>query len=151
MKDWKTIYSNLPEEELDKIAILRVMECTNGVIQHAFRGEEEYALSIEETRRAMKFSMSCIKNLAIPLKEETLTFSSETEELMREARDYYISGVKQGSDEDFAEFMRISEASAQACGLPRLIKARQILEDNVDDLPANTLNWGLSYLMQFFR
>ena len=68
MKDWKTIYSNLPEEELDKIAILRVMECTNGVIQHAFRGEEEYALSIEETRRAMKFSMSCIKNLAIPLK-----------------------------------------------------------------------------------
>ena len=151
MKDWKTIYNNLPPEELDKIAILRVMECTNGVIQHAFRGEEDYALPIEETRKAMKFSMSCMKNMAIPLKKETITFAPETEELMREARELYVSGVKQGNDEDFAEFMRVSEASAQACGLQRLIKARQILEDNVDDLPPNTLNWGLAYLMQFFK
>ena len=151
MKNWKELYDALPDTEKDKIAILRVMECTNGVIQHAFRDGEEYALPIEETRKAMKFSMSCIKNMAIPLKEETITFEPETEELMRQARDLYISGVKQGSDEDFAEFMRISEASAQACGLQRLIKARQVLEENVDDLPPNTLNWGLAYLMQFFK
>ena len=37
MKNWKEIYGNLPSDELDKIAILRVMECTNGVIQYAFR------------------------------------------------------------------------------------------------------------------
>jgi len=151
MKNWKKLYDALPDTEKDKIAILRVMECTNGVIQHAFRDGEEYALPVEETRKAMKFSMSCIKNMAIPLKEETITFEPETEELMRQARDLYVSGVKQGSDEDFAEFMRISEASAQACGLQRLIKARQILEENVDDLPPNTLNWGLAYLMQFFK
>ena len=151
MKNWKELYDALPDTEKDKIAILRVMECTNGVIQHAFRDGEEYALPIEETRKAMKFSMSCIKNMAIPLKEETITFEPETEELMRQARDLYVSGVKQGSDEDFAEFMRISEASAQACGLQRLIKARQVLEENVDDLPPNTLNWGLAYLMQFFK
>ena len=151
MRNWKELYDALPDTEKDKIAILRVMECTNGVIQHAFRDGEEYALPVEETRKAMKFSMSCIKNMAIPLKEETITFEPETEELMRQARDLYVSGVKQGSDEDFAEFMRISEASAQACGLQRLIKARQILEENVDDLPPNTLNWGLAYLMQFFK
>ena len=151
MKNWKELYDALPDTEKDKIAILRVMECTNGVIQHAFRDGEEYALPVEETRKAMKFSMSCIKNMAIPLKEETITLEPETEELMRQARDLYVSGVKQGSDEDFAEFMRISEASAQACGLQRLIKARQILEENVDDLPPNTLNWGLAYLMQFFK
>ena len=151
MKNWKELYDALPDTEKDKIAILRVMECTNGVIQHAFRDGEEYALPVEETRKAMKFSMSCIKNMTIPLKEETITFEPETEELMRQARDLYVSGVKQGSDEDFAEFMRISEASAQACGLQRLIKARQILEENVDDLPSNTLNWGLAYLMQFFK
>ena len=151
MKNWKELYDALPDTEKDKIAILRVMECTNGVIQHAFRDGEEYALPVEETRKAMKFSMSCIKNMAIRLKEETITLEPETEELMRQARDLYVSGVKQGSDEDFAEFMRISEASAQACGLQRLIKARQILEENVDDLPPNTLNWGLAYLMQFFK
>ena len=40
----------------------------------------------------MKFSMSSIKNLQIPLKEETLTFAPETQELLREARDYYTKG-----------------------------------------------------------
>ena len=31
MKDWETLYNALPDEELDKIALLRVMECTNGI------------------------------------------------------------------------------------------------------------------------
>lgn len=149
MKNWKEIYGNLPSDELDKIAILRVMECTNGVIQYAFRDNAEYALSVEETRRAMKFSMGCIKRMEIPLKEEIITFAPETEELMRQARDLYVSGVKMGSDEDFEEFMRISEATAQACGIDRLIAGAKILKENVDDIPPDTLNWGLSYLMQF--
>jgi len=151
MKDWKEIYSNLPEEELDKIAVLRVMECTNGVIQHAFRDNEEWALPIEETRKAMKFSMSCMKNLAIPLKDETITFEPETQELLREARNYYISGVKNGSDEDFAEFMKISEATAVAVGLERIMNGAKILKENVDDIPADKLHWGVAYLMQFFK
>ena len=75
MKDWKQIYSDLPEEELDKIAVLRVMECTNGIIQYAHRDDASYKLSIEDTRRAMKFSMGCIKRMRIPLKEETITFA----------------------------------------------------------------------------
>ena len=98
----------------------------------------------------MKFSMSCIKNMAIPLKEDTITFSSETEELMRQARELYISGVKQGNDDDFAEFMRISEATAQVCGLKRIVNAKLILEENVDVFPKGTLDWGVQYLMQFF-
>jgi len=151
MKDWEEIYGNLPDTEKDKIAVLRVMECTNGVIQHAFRDNEEWALPIEETRKAMKFSMSCMKNLAIPLKDETITFEPETQELLREARNYYISGVKNGSDEDFAEFMRISEATAVAVGLERIMNGAKILKENVDDIPADKLHWGVAYLMQFFK
>ena len=151
MKDWKEIYSNLPDTEKDKIAVLRVMECTNGVIQHAYRDNEEWALPIEETRKAMKFSMSCMKNLAIPLKDETITFEPETQELLREAREYYISGVKNGSDEDFAEFMKISEATAVAVGIDRIMNGAKILKENVDDIPADKLHWGVAYLMQFFK
>ena len=151
MKDWKEIYSNLPDTEKDKIAVLRVMECTNGVIQHAYRDNEEWALPIEETRKAMKFSMSCMKNLAIPLKDETITFEPETQELLREARNYYISGVKNGNDEDFAEFMKISEATAVAVGIERIMNGAKILEENVDDIPADKLHWGVAYLMQFFK
>ena len=151
MKDWKEIYDNLPDTEKDKIAVLRVMECTNGVIQHSYRDNEPWALPIEETRKAMKFSMSCIKNLAIPLKDETITFEPETQELLREARNYYISGVKNGSDEDFAEFMKISEATAVAVGIDRIMNAAKILKENVDDIPADKLHWGVAYLMQFFK
>ena len=150
MKDWKTLYNNLPSEELDKIAVLRVMECTNGIIQYAHRDNASYKLSIEETRRAMKFSMSSIKNLQIPLKEETLTFAPETQELMRQARDFYVRGMKQGDDEAYAEFMKISKESARACGMERIIKAQKLIEEQVDDIPTQTIVWGVEYLMQFF-
>ena len=151
MKDWETLYNALPDEELDKIALLRVMECTNGIIQYAHRDNASYKLPIEETRRAMKFSMSSIKNMAIPLKNETVTFAPETEELMREARDLYSKGVKFGDDDAYAEFMKISAASARACGLDRIFKAKEILQENVDDIPSETLIWGVEYLTQFFQ
>ena len=150
MTDWKEQYGNLPDSELDKIAVLRVMECTNGIIQYAFRDGLDHALPIEQTREVMKFSMSCIKNMAIPLKEETITFLPETEELMRQAREFYINGVKKGSDEDYAEFMKISEATAQVCGMDRIVTALKLLEKEVDVFPEGTLNWGVQYLMQFF-
>ena len=150
MTDWKELYGNLPSDELDKIAVLRVMECTNGIIQYAHRDNHSYKLPIEDTRRAMKFSMGCIKRMEIPLKEETLTFSPETEKLMRQARDLYIRGVKKGDNEAYAEFMRISEATAQVCGLDRIFDGMEVLKENVDDIPPETLKWGVEYLLQFF-
>lgn len=149
MKDWKQIYSSLPDEELDKIAVLRVMECTNGIIQYAYRDGASYKLSIEDTRRAMKFSMGCMKRMRIPLKDETITFAPETQELMHEARDLYVRGIKQGDGEARAEFMEVSKATAQACGLNRIVKGMKTLEENIDDIPPETLKWGVEYLMQF--
>jgi hypothetical protein len=150
MTNWKEKYNELTDSELNKIAILRVMECTNGVIQHSFRDKSPNALPVEETRATMKFSMSCMKNMTIPLKEETITFKPKTQELLRRARELYISGVKQGNQEDFEEFFEISRVSAQVCGIQRLLDAKKILEENVDVFPPGTLNWGVSYLLQFF-
>ena len=149
MKNWKELYETLSDEELDKIAILRVMECTNGVIQHAFRDGASYALSVDDTRRAMKFSMGCMKRMEIPLKDETITFAPETEELMRQARELYISGVKKGNNDDFKEFMRISEATVQVIGKERIFKACDILEEQVDAFPDGCMMWGVEYLIQF--
>ena len=50
MKDWQALFDNMSEEDKDGVALLRVMECTNGVIQFAYRGNEPYALPIEQTR-----------------------------------------------------------------------------------------------------
>jgi hypothetical protein len=149
-KDWTAIYQNLPDGEKDKIAILRVMECSNGVIQHAFRDKIDWALSIDDTRRAMKFSMSCMKKLEIPLKDETVTFAPETQVLLREARQLYVDGVKNGNDESLSEFMKVSRATVRGVGLTRIFSAAKTLKQNIDDIPPEAITWGVSYIMQFF-
>jgi len=149
MKNWDELFGNLSDEEKNKIAILRVIECSNGVVQHMFRANDEDALSIEETRDAMKFSMGCMKTMSIPLKSHTVTFAEETASVMREVRELYISGFKNGNQEDLEEFMRASKANINAVGKKRILEARQIVFDEVDDIPAVALDWGLQYIFGF--
>ena len=150
MTNWKEKFNELTDGELNKVAILRVMECTNGIIQHSFRDKAEDAYPVEVTRATMKFSMSCMKKMQIPLKDETISFKPKTEELLRRARELYVSGVKNNNEEDFDEFMEISKATAQVCGMQRLLNAKKILEENVDVFPPGSLDFGVAYLMQFF-
>jgi len=146
MKNWDEVFGSLPDSEKNKVAILRVIECSNGVVQHMFRANDEDALSIEETRDAMKFSMGCMKTMSIPLKSHTVTFSEETASVMREVRELYISGFKNGNQEDLEEFMRASKANINAVGRKRILEARQIVFDEVDDIPPCALDWGLGYI-----
>jgi hypothetical protein len=151
MKNWKTIFNSLSDGEKDKVAVLRVMECANGVMQHAYREGQIFAYSTYETRKAMKFSMSCMKNMSIPLREETITFEPDTETLLREVRDLYISGFKNGNDEDLEEFMIVSGACIRALGRERIVKAKDILAQNTTDIPLQALDWGVRYINQFFQ
>ena len=146
MKNWDELFGNLSDEEKNKIALLRVIECSNGVVQHMFRANDENALSIEETRDAMKFSMGCMKTMSIPLKSHTVTFAEETASVMHEVRELYISGFKNGNQEDLEEFMRASKANLNAVGQKRILEARQIVFDEVDDIPPCALDWGLGYI-----
>ena len=151
MKNWDTIFNNLSDSEKDKVAVLRVMECANGVMQHAYREKQIFAYSTYETRKAMKFSMSCMKRMQIPLKEETIAFEPETEKLLREVRDLYISGFKNGNEEDFKEFMIVSGSCIRALGKERIVKAKDILAQNTSDIPLQALDWGVRYINQFFQ
>ena len=47
-KYWKDLWSMQTEEVLDATALVRVMECTNGCVQHAFRDGDERALPVEQ-------------------------------------------------------------------------------------------------------
>ena len=146
MKNWDQLFGNLPDEEKNKIALLRVIECSNGVVQYMFRDQDPDALSIEETRDAMKFSMGCMKTMSIPLKSHTVTFAEETASVMKEVRELYISGFKNGNQEDMEEFLRASKANLNAVGQKRILEARKIVFDEVDDIPPCALDWGLGYI-----
>ena len=145
MTDWSHTFNSLPSEELDALAILRIVECTNGIIQFAFRDKDPDALSVEETRRAMGFAMSSIKRMKIVLENETIDFAEPTKDIMALVRKYYISGMKNNNDEDYAEFMLASKACMKACGIPRLREAKDKLFANCYAFPAYTYDWGLVY------
>ena len=151
MKNWNKIFEALPDEEQDKLALLRVIETSNGVIQSLFRNGDPDALSLEETRTAMKFSMSAMKTQTIPLGDEMIVFAPETAEIMREVRELYISGFKQQNQEDYEEFMVASVANLGAIGKERIIAARQILFYNLYDIPAHCLDWGIQYIFGLMK
>ena len=145
-KDWDFIFQTLPDEEQDKLALLRLIECSNGCIQHSFRNGDVDALSPEETRIAMKFSMSAMKTQTIPLGDEIITFALETAEIMKEVRELYISGFKQQNQEDYEEFMRASVANLNAIGKERILKARTILFNDLYEIPVHCIDWGIQYI-----
>ena len=146
MKKWNKIFEALPDEEQDKLALLRLVECTNGVIQSLFRNGDPDALSLEETRTAMKFSMSAMKTQTIPLGDEVIVFKPETAEIMREVRELYISGFKNNNEIDYEEFMKASVSNLGAIGKERILKARTILFDNLYEVPVHCLDWGIQYI-----
>ena len=146
MKKWNKIFEALPDEEQDKLALLRLVECTNGVIQHMHRNGDPDALSLEETRAAMKFSMGCMKTQSIPLGDEVITFAPETAEIMSKVRELYISGFKNNNQEDYEEFMVASVANLGAIGKERILLARTILFDNLYEVPVHCLDWGIQYI-----
>ncbi|MCP9775989.1 hypothetical protein [Cyanobium sp. WAJ14-Wanaka] len=147
--DWSAAFSALPSSELDKLAILRVIECTNGVIQNLYREGSPDALSVDETRQAMKFSMSCIKSMAIPMGDQQVTFCEPTAGLFTEIRRLYISGAKNNNTADWAEFLRASEANLRAIGLERIEAAKREIFYHIYDLPPHTLDWGVDYIKGF--
>ena len=151
MTDWTALFKSLPDEELDKLAVLRIIETSNGIIQYMLRNGDADALSLEESRQAMGFSMSSIKRMQIVLENETIEFAPETKKIMGDVRDLYVSGMKMNNDEDYAEFLRSSLACLQVCGIERLERAKDKLFAFSYAMPAYAWDYGLDYCRNFLK
>ena len=135
-KYWKDIWSSQSQEVLDATALIRVVECTNGCVQHAFRDEDERALSVEQTRECMKLSMGTIKNKVLPLPDgrTKVILPEECHEIMNTARDLYVRGFKQGDEEALEEFFALSKAHFQVLGRKLIDEKFRFFADNFEDL-----------------
>ena len=149
MTDWKTTFESLPDEEKDKLAVLRVLECTNGILQFMYRDKASDALSVEDTRKAMSFSMSSIKRMRIVLEDGIIDFADETKEIMGRVRDLYLKGMKMNDDEAYEHFLDASHACLRACGFDRLSDAKTRLYNHCYHMPPYTWQWGLDYCKNF--
>ena len=116
-KYWKGVWESQTEEVLDATALIRVLECTNGCVQYAFRGDDENALSVEQTRECMKISMGTMKTKVLPLPDgKEVALPECCHQIMDTARDLYITGFKKGDDDALQEFMALSKAHFQVLG-----------------------------------
>jgi len=149
-RDWDAVWSKLSDKELDELAILRVMEISNGIIQMMFRSNHPGALDPDATRVAMKFSMGSIKRMTIDLGDEVIKFEGQYKEDLKGVRELYIQGVKHGNDAAYHELMRCSAATVRAFGKDKLYAAAAKLKLKASDVfPPHMIDEGVYYLMQF--
>ena len=151
MTDWNELFNSCTSDELDALAVLRIIETSNGICQYMFRGNDPDALPVEETRKLMGFSMSSIKRQQIVLDSETIEFSPEVKETMVKVRDLYIKGMKHGDDIAYAEFLKSSLACLTACGLPRLEAAKAKLFADCYAAPPFVWQYGMDYCRNFLK
>ena len=132
---WRNRWESQTEEVLEATALIRALECTNGCIQHAFRGESENALPLEETRECMKLSMGTIKNKVLPLPDGSeVVLPKSCHHIMDEARDLYIRGFKQNDNDALEEFYALSKTHFQVIGKERIDEKFKFLDEHFVDL-----------------
>jgi hypothetical protein len=122
-------------KELDKLAILRVIEVTNGCTQWGFRRQDEHCLSIEQTRECMRMSIGFIKNKQIPLSSgEVIHFTLPIEQLIEEGRELYQNAFKNNVAGAQEEYYAYSTAQFLVYGRQRLDAAMQLVKQELESL-----------------
>lgn len=117
-------------EELDKLALLRVLEVTNGCTQWGFRRQDEHCLSVEQTRECMRTVIGFIKDKKIDLPgEETIHFTPHIEQLIEEGRALYQDAFKNNVEGAEREYYAYSTAQFLVYGHQRLNHAMQMVKD----------------------
>lgn len=143
-QEWDQRWSSLSDEALKAVALIRMVECANGTIQYAFRGNDERALSIEQTREAMALSMGIIKTKTMP---DGTKLPEEIHEVMDDMRRLYIDGFKNQNEEAFEEFMLASVANVEAMGKKRLDSAESYVRENFTNVFTESyITYGRYYL-----
>ncbi|MFM7384289.1 MAG: hypothetical protein ACKO1W_14745 [Microcystaceae cyanobacterium] len=111
-------------QELDKLALLRVLEVTNGCTQWAFRRQDKNCLSVEQTRECMKQVMGFIKNKKILLAQNRIIeFTPIIEQLIDEGRQLYQDAFKNQVAGAEQEYYAYSTAQFLIYGRQRLEQA----------------------------
>jgi hypothetical protein len=126
-KGFKSAIEQFDEENLRKLAYIRVLEVTNGCTQWGFRRQDKESLSLEATQQCMKIVMGFIKNKKVYFPSKgTIVFKPKVEEAMANVRQMYCDAFKRNvpgmkreyyvsSTAQFIVYERRNLESAMAC------------------------------------
>lgn len=123
------------QDDLDKLAELRVLEITNGCVQWRFRKNEEGSLSVDQTRECMKIVMKFIKDQEVYFPSKGMrTFSPEVNEFITEGRQLYRDAFKNNVPGAKREYYAMSVAQFIVYGRDRLEQAMALVEQDYESL-----------------
>lgn len=153
VNEYVDFWSQQTEEGLDSVALIRAIECTNGCVQYAFRDEEPWALSLEQTRLCMKTSMTFIKTKKLELSDGTIIECDKSIiDALDKVRDIYIKGFKNGDEDSMMEFYAQSLAQFFVIGREKLNKKFDWVEKNLYNVFGDLfLKAGRNYVMSYLN
>lgn len=125
----------IDSKELDKLALLRVLEVTNGCTQWGFRRKDEQCLSVDQTRECMRKVIGFIQDKKIELPSgESICFTSSIEQLIDEGRELYQAAFKKNIADKEKEYYAYSTAQFLVYGRQRLNAAIQLVKQEFESL-----------------
>jgi len=122
-------------EELDKLAIIRVIEVTNGCTQWGFRRSDDNCLTVEQTRECMQKVMGFMNNQKIDLPSgRSISFHESTSQFMSEVRQIYQDAFKKNMADQEREYYALSVAQSFVYGRDRLNSAMDLVKQEFESL-----------------
>ncbi|QPN67563.1 hypothetical protein [Synechococcus sp. CBW1006] len=116
----------LPAEQLDKLALLRVLEVTNGCLQWGFRRGDAEALSADRTRDCMRTVIGFINDRSIILPDGgRVSFSPAVIRMIGEGQALYREAFKRNDAEARRRYFAASTAQFLVYGKPRMEAAME--------------------------
>lgn len=140
-------------KELDKLALLRVLEVTNGCTQWAFRRQDPQCLSVDQTRECMRTVIGFILAKQIDLPSgDSIHFSPPIEQLMNEVRELYHAAFKKHIEGAEREYYASSAAQFLVYGRQRLESATQVVAQEFESLfTPYYLEQGRNYITPYLE
>jgi len=140
-------------DELDKLALLRVLEVTNGCTQWGFRRQDEQCLSVEQTRECMRQVIGFIQNKQIDLPSgEQIHFAPSIEVLIDESRELFQDAFKKNITDREEEYYAYSTAQFLIHGRHRLQAAMARVEQEFESLfTPYYIQKGRNYIAPYFE
>lgn len=120
----------LPPQQRDHLALLRVLEVTNGCTQWAFRRGDAECLPVERTRECMRVVIGFIKERRIVLPGgAAVPFGPQLAAHMDQITELYHRAFKHDDDAARREFHAASAAQFLLCGRQRLLAAQELAQE----------------------
>ncbi len=143
----------IASKELDKLAILRVIEVTNGCTQWGFRQQDKQCLSVEQTRKCMRIVIGFIQDKKIDFPNgESICFTSSVEQLIDEVRELYRDAFKRNIIDKEKEYYAYSTALFLVYGRQRLNVAIKLVKQEFEPLfTTHYIEKGCNYIAPYMQ